>query len=106
MAILAKRANAFGQTKPRGRTNLRLWETITGSVPLFPDCYLQWMAQLQRVEATQPGPPELRPPLLLSCRFTHADLAHAGLNLLRLLLIYVCTAVFQPKKRADKITLA
>ncbi len=62
MAILAKRANAFGQTKPRGRTNLRLWETITGSVPLFPDCYLQWMAQLQRVEATQPGPPELRPP--------------------------------------------
>jgi hypothetical protein len=22
-------------------TNLRLWETIDGSVPLFPDCYLQ-----------------------------------------------------------------
>jgi hypothetical protein len=44
----------FGQTKPRSvagkRTNLRLWETIAGSVPLFPDCYLQWMAQLQRVE--------------------------------------------------------
>ena len=27
----------FGRT----RTNLRLWETIAGSVPLFPDCYLQ-----------------------------------------------------------------
>jgi hypothetical protein len=25
-----------GQTKPRGRTNLRLWETIAGSVSLFP----------------------------------------------------------------------
>jgi len=24
-----------------GRTNLRLWETIVGSDPLFPDCYLQ-----------------------------------------------------------------
>jgi len=32
------------------RTNLRLWETIAGSVPLFPACYLQWIAQLQRVE--------------------------------------------------------
>jgi hypothetical protein len=27
----------FGRT----RTNLRLWETIAGSAPLFPDCYLQ-----------------------------------------------------------------
>jgi len=23
------------------RTNLRLWETVTGCDPLFPDCYLQ-----------------------------------------------------------------
>jgi hypothetical protein len=39
-----------GQTKSRGGTNLRLWETIAGSGSLFPACYLQWMAQLQRVE--------------------------------------------------------
>jgi hypothetical protein len=39
------------QHEGEGRsTNLRLWETIAGSVRLFPDCYLQWMAQLQRVE--------------------------------------------------------
>jgi hypothetical protein len=31
-------------------TNLRLWETIVGSVSLFPACYLQGMLQLQRVE--------------------------------------------------------
>src|SRR5262249_46285195 len=41
----------FGQMKPYGgRTNLRLWETIAGADPLLPDCYLQWTAQLQRVE--------------------------------------------------------
>src|SRR5262249_30196578 len=32
------------------RTNLRLWETIAGPAPLFPDCYLQRILQLQRVE--------------------------------------------------------
>jgi hypothetical protein len=32
------------------RTNLRLWEMGAGDTPLFSDCYLQWMAQLQRVE--------------------------------------------------------
>jgi hypothetical protein len=26
---------------PRGKTNLRLQEMAAGSVPLFPDCYLQ-----------------------------------------------------------------
>jgi hypothetical protein len=31
-------------------TNQQLWEMVAGDVPLFPDCYLQWMAQLQRVE--------------------------------------------------------
>jgi hypothetical protein len=39
-----------GQTKPRGGTNLRLWETIAGSPCLFPACYLQGMLQPQRVE--------------------------------------------------------
>src|SRR5215813_6592879 len=34
----------------RRRTNLRLWEMVAGDIPLFPDCYLQWIAQLQRVE--------------------------------------------------------
>ena len=48
--VLGERSQQpFGQTTPRGRTNLRLWEAITGAIPLFPDCYLQWMAQLQRV---------------------------------------------------------
>jgi hypothetical protein len=41
--ILAKRSQRGG------KTNLRLQETIAGRAPLFPDCYLQWMAQLQRV---------------------------------------------------------
>ena len=30
-------------------TNLRLCETTAGAIPLFPDCYLQWTPQLQRV---------------------------------------------------------
>src|SRR5262249_54785803 len=48
----------LGQTKPRGgNANLRLQETIAGSAPLFQDCYLQWMAQLQRVEPSARGPP-------------------------------------------------
>jgi hypothetical protein len=37
------RAAHFGKpsaARPR-TTNLRLWETIAGCVPLFPDCYLQ-----------------------------------------------------------------
>jgi hypothetical protein len=29
-------------------TNPQLYEMIAGRAPLFPDCYLQWMAQLQR----------------------------------------------------------
>src|SRR3984893_6713204 len=39
------------RARPLGelRTNLRLWETIAGSTSLFPACYLQGMAQLQRV---------------------------------------------------------
>src|SRR5262245_899486 len=32
-----------------GSTNLWLYEMRAGAIPLFPDCYLQWMAQLQRV---------------------------------------------------------
>jgi len=40
-------------------TNLRLWETIAGSVPLFWDCYLQWKAQLQRVEPQARAPPRI-----------------------------------------------
>src|SRR5262249_26526729 len=39
------------------RTTLRLQEPIAGSAPLFQDCYLQWMAQLQRVEPSARGPP-------------------------------------------------
>jgi hypothetical protein len=46
----------FGQKKPRdGRTNLWLWEMIAGPDPLFRDCYLRWMAQLQRVEPSARG---------------------------------------------------
>jgi hypothetical protein len=37
-------------TKWELTTNLRLWETIAGSSCLFPACYLQGTAQLQRVE--------------------------------------------------------
>jgi hypothetical protein len=33
----------------RVRTNLRLWETIAGSVSLFPACSLQEPVQLERV---------------------------------------------------------
>jgi hypothetical protein len=31
------------RARPLGerRTNLRLWETVTGRDPLFPNCYLQ-----------------------------------------------------------------
>jgi len=32
---------AVWQTKPRGKTNLRLQRTIAGCDPLFPACYLQ-----------------------------------------------------------------
>src|SRR5262249_51798963 len=56
--ILASQAAARAR-----RTNLRLWETIVDSAPLFPDCYLQWMAQLRRVEPSAHGPvvPAARP---------------------------------------------
>jgi hypothetical protein len=38
--VLGERSQrSFGRTTPRGKTNLRLWETIAGSVPLFPACY-------------------------------------------------------------------
>ena len=38
--VLGERSQrSFGRTTPRGRSNLRLWETIVGSVPLFPACY-------------------------------------------------------------------
>jgi hypothetical protein len=40
----------FGQTKPGGKTNLWLWETIAGSPCLFPACSLQGTLQRQRVE--------------------------------------------------------
>src|SRR5262249_58670218 len=36
--------------RARGSTNLWLYEMRDGAIPLFPDCYLQWTAQLQRVE--------------------------------------------------------
>src|SRR5215510_7430979 len=36
--------------RARESTNLWLYEMRTGAIPLFPDCYLQWTAQLQRVE--------------------------------------------------------
>jgi hypothetical protein len=51
----------FGQTKPtimlakpnaclsRAKGNLTLYGMTAGSVPLFSDCYLQWVLQLARV---------------------------------------------------------
>src|SRR5215471_820135 len=35
--------------RPAAERNLRLRETVGGAVLLFPDCYLQWLSQLQRV---------------------------------------------------------
>src|SRR5262249_26561905 len=52
----------FGQTMPRGRTNLRLYEMTVGWVSLFPACSLQGTPQLQRVEPSARGPPIARPP--------------------------------------------
>ena len=40
-------------------TNLRLRETMAGSVSLFPACYLQGMLQLQRVEPSVRGIPTM-----------------------------------------------
>src|SRR5262249_29382719 len=48
--ILASQAAARAR-----RTNLRLWETIAGSVSLFPACSLQGTPQLQRVEPSARG---------------------------------------------------
>src|SRR5262249_32486906 len=61
MLVLSMRAPCAprilaGQAAAR-RTNLRLWETIAGSVPLFPACSLQGTPQLQRVEPSARGPP-------------------------------------------------
>src|SRR5215475_1336137 len=53
--ILASQAAARAR-----RTNLRLWETIAGSVSLFPACSLQGTPQLQRVEPSARGPPIAR----------------------------------------------
>jgi hypothetical protein len=56
VGIFAKRSQPrFGQTKPRCGTNLRLWQMAAGSVPLFPDCYLQWRTQLERVSSKRPS---------------------------------------------------
>jgi len=54
-AELRTHSNSLGCDAPQhegagGRTNLRLQETIAGSVSLFPACSLQGMPQLQRVE--------------------------------------------------------
>ena len=52
----APAAGAFWPNEASGRnTNLRVCETIAGPDPLFRDCYLQWMAQLQRVEPSVRG---------------------------------------------------
>jgi hypothetical protein len=40
----------------RVRTNLRLYEIAAGAVRLFPGCYLQRLAQPQRVEPSARGP--------------------------------------------------
>src|ERR1700758_5325739 len=48
-------ASRYAAPGTRGRTNLRLRETIAGSVSLFPACYLQGMAQLQRVAPSASG---------------------------------------------------
>jgi hypothetical protein len=60
--LLSTRANALGAFWPNEanvsaaiatvscRTNPWLQEAIAGAIPSFPDCYLQWMAQRQRVE--------------------------------------------------------
>jgi hypothetical protein len=63
-AIFAQRSHAAARG---GRTNLRLWETLAGSVPLFAACYLQWMAQLQRVEPSARGGPTSRIPDFPAC---------------------------------------
>jgi hypothetical protein len=58
------------------RTNLRLQESIAGRAPLFPDCYLQWMAQLQRVEPSARGPVVPRNDLMAArCRIRMAATA-------------------------------
>src|SRR5215470_622081 len=79
------RGRRFGQTKPPGRrTNLRLQETIAGRAPLFPDCYLQWIAQLQRVEPQRAVRSRPATTLLAArCRIrtaATADLIHAFTN--------------------------
>src|SRR5262249_20923651 len=48
---------AFWPNEATWKNNPWLQETIAGSAPLFPDCYLQWMAQLQRVEPSGHGQP-------------------------------------------------
>jgi enoyl-CoA hydratase len=48
------------RVRSKGRTNLGLYEITTGSVSLFPACYLQGTPQLQRVEPSARGPPTFR----------------------------------------------
>jgi hypothetical protein len=48
-ARVSKDEDGVGLCGVSRRTNLRLWETIAASVSIVSDCYLQWMAQLQRV---------------------------------------------------------
>ena len=57
-------SNSLGCDAPQhegagGRTNLRLQETIAGSVSLFPACSLQGMPQLQGVEPSARAPPRI-----------------------------------------------
>jgi hypothetical protein len=67
------------RVRSKGRTNLGLYEITTGSVSLFPACYLQGTPQLQRVEPSARGPPTfrlLRVALYFSLLFTGADERH------------------------------
>ena len=49
-----QKVRQFLTERPRGAaTNLWLRKTAAGSDPLFPDCYLQWMAQLKRVSTNR-----------------------------------------------------
>jgi hypothetical protein len=64
----------------QARTNLWLWEMIAGPDPLFRDCYLQWMAQLRRVEPSARGPVvrSARPRAFRSRRLRALELAEGA----------------------------
>src|SRR5262249_43534071 len=59
----ARRSQAPG-ARPNGCRRQYLFERspIAGCDPLFPDCYLQWMAQLQRIEPSARRWPTFRIP--------------------------------------------